>query len=292
MFFEQVPHGHCLIVERFGKPTRVCASGLRFFIPFLDSAKNVSSIWGVETNKEGIFIELTEQIVDTRPRGYYTSDNVQVNIDCMYRWRITDPIAAVYEVDHLHETVREIVLAEIRAFVGAHELNYILRSRSEISEHVVTAVSASLKKCGVQLVGADIQDVALDEMTRNTMRQQLEASRKGEAKRIDAEGVAAAERVRAEGDAVALERTAAAERKAEISRAEGESMATKLRADGEKAYLDVLVEALGRKGAAKVFMAQRAADSYTQIAGGDAQKVYMQNALMPTLDMIGNKTEK
>lgn len=292
MLWTQVPHGHCMIVERFGKPCRICESGLHFFIPFLDDKVDVSARWEGETCKERYFIELTEQIVDTRPRPYFTSDNVQVSIDCMYRWRIIDPIAAVYEVDHLHTTIREIILAEIRSFVGSHELNYILTSRREISDHVVSVVSQSLKKWGVVLLGAEIQEVALDSVTRSTMRQQLEASRRSEAKKLEAEGIAISDRTRAEGAAYAVERAAEAERKAEVLRAEGDSQATMLRADGERAYLNVLVEALGKKGAAKVFVAQRASESYAQIADGGAEKVYMQSAMMPTLDMLANKANK
>ena len=92
MFCKTIPQGHCLVVERFGKPVRVANSGLHFFVPFFDSAKRVSEDWGEDANKNGIFVELTEQMVDTKPRAYFTKDNVQVSVDCIYRWRITDPI--------------------------------------------------------------------------------------------------------------------------------------------------------------------------------------------------------
>jgi regulator of protease activity HflC (stomatin/prohibitin superfamily) len=60
MLFTNIPQGHCMIVERFRKPSRVCGSGLHFFIPLLDKAKNVrdgrfSCGWGDNTNKNGIF---------------------------------------------------------------------------------------------------------------------------------------------------------------------------------------------------------------------------------------------
>ena len=91
MFIRVIPQGHCVVVERFGKPVRVVHAGLRFFIPILDHCKNVSSIWE-QTHKQGTFIELTEQIFDTRPREYFTKDNVRLEVNCVYRWRIIDPI--------------------------------------------------------------------------------------------------------------------------------------------------------------------------------------------------------
>ena len=73
MFIKTIPQGHCLVVERFGKPVRIAHSGLRFFIPILDKAKNVKPIWDDEMNKNGVFIELTEQQWDTKPQNCFTA---------------------------------------------------------------------------------------------------------------------------------------------------------------------------------------------------------------------------
>ena len=286
MFTKTIPQGHCLVVERFGKPVRVAKSGLHFFVPFFDSAKSVAEDWGGETNKNGIFIELTEQMVDTKPRAYFTKDNVQVSVDCICRWRIMDPIKAVYEVDHLHPTLLEVVLSEIRSFVGANDLNYLLTSRRVFSEHVAAAVSDSVAKWGITIVGVEIQRLEMDDTTKDTMRRQLEASRASEAMKLAAAGEAEAVRLKAEGEAAALLQQAEAEKKAAILRAEGESQATALRAEGEKRYLEILVETIGVDSAAKILLAQKTYEAYQQISNGQASKVYMSTPLMPTLDMV------
>lgn len=289
MFCKTIPQGHCLVVERFGKPVRVANSGLHFFVPFFDSAKRVSEDWGEEANKNGIFVELTEQMVDTKPRAYFTKDNVQVSVDCIYRWRITDPIKAIYEVDHLHPTLLEVVLSEIRSFVGANDLNYLLTSRRVFSEHVAAAVSDSVVKWGISIVGVEIQRLEMDDTTKDTMRRQLEASRASEAMKLAAAGEAEATRLKAEGEAAALLQQAEAEKKAAILRAEGESQATALRAEGEKQYIQVLVDTIGVESASKVLLAQKAFEAYRQIANGQASKVYMSTPLMPTLDLMVSK---
>ena len=179
MFTKVIPQGHCVIVERFGKPVRVAQSGLRFFMPGLDKLRDVRNVWNDLTNKDGIFIELTEQICDTGSRECFTQDNVKLIVDCVYRWRITDPIKAAYEVDELHKSLKEAVLGEIRSFIGKSELNTVLASRSRISEAVVTVVSETVRRWGVNLTGVEVQELKADEATQGAMLQQLEAGEEG-----------------------------------------------------------------------------------------------------------------
>ena len=222
MFTKVIPQGHCVIVERFGKPVRVVQSGLRFFLPGLDKLKNVQLVWGELTNTDGVFIELTEQICDTGTRECFTKDNVKLLVDCVFRWRITDPIKAVYEVDSLHKSLKEAVLGELRAFLGQNDLNTVLASRTQISEHVVTAVSDTARRWGVNLTGVEVQELKADTATQGAMLQQLEASRRAEAIRLEAEG-----------KAFAVVQEAEAEKKAAILRAEAASESMKLVAAGE-----------------------------------------------------------
>ena len=72
-----VPQSHCVAIERFGKFSRVAKQGLRFRIPFIESVKLLEG-WGSIANKQGYYIELTEQQLDTPPRQCHTQDNVPI----------------------------------------------------------------------------------------------------------------------------------------------------------------------------------------------------------------------
>ena len=270
MFSKVIPQGHCVIVERFGKPVRVVQSGLRFFIPGLDKLRDVRGVWADQTNKDGVFIELTEQICDTGSRECFTHDNVKLVVDCVYRWRITDPIRAVYEVDELHKSLKEAVLGEIRSFIGKNELNAVLASRSRISENVVTVVSDTARRWGVNLTGVEVQELKADDATQGAMLQQLEASRRAEAIKLEAEG-----------KAFAVVQEAEAAKKAAILRAEAASASIKLVADGEQAYLAMLKETIGAEAAAKVLIAQKTLDVYKQATGDPAAKVFLPLSALP-----------
>ncbi len=272
MLSKVIPQGHCVIVERFGKPVRVAQSGLRFFLPGLDKIRDVRNVWGEHTNLDGIFIELTEQICDIGARECYTKDNVKLIVDCVYRWRVTDPIKAVYEVDELHKSLREAVLGEIRSFIGKNDLNTVLASRSRISETVVAVVSDTVQRWGVNLTGIELQELKADDATQGAMLQQLDASRRSEAIKLEAEG-----------KAFAVVQEAEAAKKAAILRAEATSEAMKLVAEGEQAYLSMLKETLGADAAAKVLIAQKTLDAYRQATSDPAAKVFLPLSALPNV---------
>lgn len=281
MFMKVIPQGHCLVVERFGKPVRVVNSGLRFFVPFLDKPKDVSPLWDTKTNKDGIFLELSEQVRDTGSRECFTKDNVKLVVDCAYRWRLTDPIKAIYEVDKLHVSIREAVLGELRAFIGQNDLNNVLASRAKISEHVTAVASETVRRWGVNLTGIEVQELKADDATQGAMRQQLEASRRSEAIKLEAEG-----------KAYAIVQEAEASKKAAILRAEAASESIRLVAESEKGYLKALADTVGSEAAAKILIAQKTLEAYRQVTENPAAKVFMPLSALPPVLMSENAPAK
>ena len=270
----QIPQGHCRVIERFAKPVKIQYSGLAFKIPFLDKVRDVRSVWGDETNKQGIFIELTEQIIDTKPRECITKDNAKVLVDSVLSWRITDPIKAVYEVDHLHKSLIQAALNAIRSEVGERELDDVLSSRNQLNENIAATLTETSQKWGIQVLRAEIQELKTDDVTSTAMLQQLEAERRSRA--IAAE---------AEGSATATVRKAKADREAAIFRAEGQAKALDLIAKAEQDYLNTLAESIGKEEAAKILMAQKVLEGYALISEKPGDKVFIPNSVKPFLDL-------
>lgn len=272
----QIPQGHCRIIERFSKPVKVQYSGLAFKIPFLDVVRDVSSMWGDETNKQGIFIELTEQIIDTRPRECITKDNAKVLVDSVLSWRVNDPIKAVYEVDQLHKSLIQAALNAIRSEIGEYDLDEVLSSRNMLNEKIAATLSTTTKKWGIQVLRAEIQELKTDNATSTAMLQQLEAERKSRA--IAAE---------AEGTATATVRKAKADREAAICRAEGQAKALDIIAQSERNYLATLAESIGQEEAAKILMAQKVLEGFAVISENPGDKVFIPSSVKSFLD-LGN----
>lgn len=266
----QIPQNHCRIIERFGKPVKVQGSGLAFKIPFIDKVRNVSteSGWGSETNKDGYFIELSEQILDTNSRECISKDNAKVKVDTVISWRIVDPIKAVYEVDKLHYSLIQATLNAVRSKIGEMDLDQALSAREELNEKVTATLSLTSQKWGINILRAEIQELKTDNATTTAMLQQLEAERKSRA--IVSEAV---------GSADALIKNAEAEKQALILRAEGVAKALKIVTEADNLYLNSISDSIGQKEASKLLSIQKTLDGYKAIAENPSHKVYLPSSI-------------
>ena len=269
-----IPQNHCRIVERFGKPVKVQQSGLAVRIPILDSVKVVSSEWGSDTNKNGVFIELSEQITDTNPRECITSDNAKVLVDSVVSWRIIAPLKAVYEVDALHRSLLQATLNTIRSEVGANELDYALQARTTLNEKITAKLADTVAKWGLQLLRVEIQEIKTDDATGAAMLQQIDAERKSRAAKLEAEG-----------QAKATIEMAKADRDAAILRAEGQAKALEITASAEKGYLEILTSVIGADEANRILLAQKVIDGYSTITKNPGDKVFIPSNVQSFIDL-------
>lgn len=264
MFISIVPQAHCRIIERFGKPIKVQGSGINFRIPVLDQVKNVAIKWGDSVNTGGKFIQLTEQLLDTMPRECITKDNAKVTVNCMIRWRIVDPIKAVYDIEDLFTSLINAVLNTLRSEIGSMDLDNVLSARKALTERIITSLKASSSRWGVQIISLEIQELNTDAATSTAMLQQMEAERKSRAISLEAEGSASA-----------IIKKAEAEKKSAILKAEGIKESLAMIADAEKEYLLKLTSVIGAEQAAKILMTAKVIDGYNIISANAAHKVFI-----------------
>lgn len=262
-----IPQSHCVVIERFGKFSRVQNTGLNFRIPIIEKRKNVSDLgWGITANKNGIFIELSEQWTNTKSRECFTKDNAKISVDAVFYWRITDPKKALYEVDVLTNSLLDLVLGALRAEIGANDLDAVLSQRSKLNESVASQLIESGLKWGVQFTRVEIQELKTDDKTSEAMLQQLEAERTRRAMVSTAEGQAAAE-----------VKVAEAQKNAAILRAEGQAKALQLITEAETRYLESLKDSVGQN-ASTLLLAQKYIDGFDKISKNPSDKVFLPNS--------------
>lgn len=262
-----VPQAHCVVIQRLGKFSRICHQGLRFRLPFIEQIRRVPE-WGLEANKNGFLIELTEQQTDTPARQCHTKDNVEVQANASVYWRILDPAKALYEVDVLPKAVSDVALNALRANIGTLDLDQVLSERQKLNERIAAQLSKVAHKWGVQFTRVEIQELTTNDETASAMRQQMEAERRRRATVADATGRAEAEIKLAE-----------AERSATILRADGQAKALEAIADAELNYLQKLSQSTDSNNAARILIAQKFIDGFEKISRNPSHKVFLPNSI-------------
>ncbi|MGD1833025.1 MAG: SPFH domain-containing protein, partial [Sphaerochaetaceae bacterium] len=163
-----VPQSHVVVITRFGKYAKTKKQGLRSRIPLFEKIHRVKD-WGNTANKEGIFIELTEQNMNTKPKQCHSKDNVPVTIDASIYWRIIDVKKALFEVDNLPTAIVDTCLNALRSEIGKLTLDQILSSRQELSEKVASSLIETSGKWGVQISRVEIQELETSDETAEAM---------------------------------------------------------------------------------------------------------------------------
>src|SRR5438270_10865512 len=79
-----VPQAQAKVVERLGRYSRTLPPGLSVLMPFADRVRAT--------------IDLREQVISFPPQPVITSDNLQVGIDTVGYFQVTDPRLAEYGI--------------------------------------------------------------------------------------------------------------------------------------------------------------------------------------------------
>lgn len=148
--FYKIPDNHVVLIERFGKHSRIQSSGLRLKIPFFESIKIVENWEGV-ANREGYQLDLSEQLLNTPRRQFKTLDNITIFADISIGWRITDAVKAVYSIDVLPTSILYVGIKALRRNIGDLYLDQILADRQKLNDMILERVREVARGWGVKI---------------------------------------------------------------------------------------------------------------------------------------------
>ena len=197
-----VPQGEVWTVERFGAYTRMLNPGLHFLLPFID--------------RIGRRLNVQEQVLDIPEQSVITNDNATVTVDGVIYYRVLEADKAAYQVANLPQALDTLAMTNIRAVIGALELDATLSSRDGINTSLLAILDGATSAWGVKVSRIELRRI---EPPENLIR------------------------------AMNLQMTAERERRAMVMKAEGEREAAVKVAEGNKASLMLLAE--GRQAAAE-----------------------------------------
>ncbi|QGG48419.1 slipin family protein [Heliorestis convoluta] len=162
------------VLLRFGKFIKVLDPGLNFVLPF-----------GID---QTIPVDLRTATIDVPRQDLITKDNVPVSIDAVVYFNVSDPKAAILNVQNFRHATTLLAQTLLRSVLGAHELDDMLSQRDKLNQLLQEQLDRQTDGWGIKVTGVEIKNVDLPEGMRRAMAKQAEAERERRAKIIAAEG--------------------------------------------------------------------------------------------------------
>ena len=225
-----VPQSDVFIIERFGKYSKTLSAGLSIIVPYLDKVAHKISIL------ERQLKEFTISVI--------SKDNVEVKLETTVFYRLVDASRSVYRIRDVQSAINTAATSIVRSAAGRLELDDLQSSRDSMNEEISKNLQQAAEVWGIEITRTEITDIIVDEQTRTSQRQQLNAERTRRATIAEAEGEKRSVELKA--DAKLYEAQREAEAIKITADADAYSIKAKAKADAEQTHL--LAEAIAKNG--------------------------------------------
>lgn len=298
-----VPQAEVVIIERLGKYHTTLTSGVNVIWPFIDKPRKI--MWRYVKQDVGAtqpiivqllvdHIDLRETVYDFPRQNVITQDNVQIEINALLYFQITDPTKAVYEISNLPDAIEKLTQTTLRNIIGELSLDQTLTSRDTINRKLRIVLDDATDKWGVKVNRVELQDIVPPPDVRIAMEKQMRAERDKRATILEAEGQKQSAILQAEGKRQSQISEAEGEKQAEILRAEGQANAIQRVADAEAGAIRAVTESLrlGKADPAQYLLAVKYIEAYKEmVQGGNSKVVYIPYEATGVLGALGGIRE-
>ena len=239
-----VPQQEAHVVERLGKFHSVLEPGLNFLIPFLDRVAYK------HTQKE-IPLDVPSQVCITR-------DNIQLTVDGIIYFQVTDPKLASYGSSNYVLAITQLAQTTLRSVIGRMEMDKTFEEREDTNRAVVAALDEAAVSWGVKVLRYEIKDLVPPQEILRAMQAQTTAEREKRARIAQSEGLK-----------IEQINLASGQREAEIQKSEGEAEAIRLVAQASADAIRTVAEAIRTEGgdeAVKLKVAEQYVEAFAKLA--------------------------
>ena len=251
-----VPQSKVYVIERFGKYTKTLESGLSIIIPFVDSVAHK--------------VDILERQLPKFQISVITKDNVEVGLVSTVFFRVLDASKSVYRIKNIDLAIENTAISVIRSAAGQLELDDLQSSRESMNSEIKDRLVKAAEIWGVEVTRTEILDVLVDEQTKESQRQQLNAERERRATIATAEGNKRSIELNADAQLYEARKVAEA---VKVS-ADADAYAVKIKADADAEQTRVVGQAIKDDGqpAINYEIMKRQVDGLTAIASSGQSK--------------------
>ena len=251
-----VPQSKVFIIERFGKFTKSLESGLSIIVPFVD--------------RVAFKVDILERQLPAFKISVITEDNVEVGLESTVFFRVLDGAKSVYRIRDVNAAIQNTAISVIRSAAGKLELDDLQSSRESMNQEIAERLTEAAGVWGVEVTRTEILDVLVDEQTKDSQRQQLNAERERRAAIAKAEGDKRSIELKADAELYEAEKQAEAVKVT----ADAEAYAVKIKAEADAEQTRLVASAIKEDGqpAIDFEIMKRQVDGITLLASSNQTK--------------------
>jgi regulator of protease activity HflC (stomatin/prohibitin superfamily) len=175
--FQRVSEYERIVVFRMGKCIGAGGPGLVLLLPIIDRL---------------IPVDLRVKHQEVPHETCITQDNVQIDVDFVFYWKIQQPVWSVTKITDAEESIRLLATALLRAVIAHFPFNDVLNKRESINDLLKDKIDEISSEWGVYVTTMEIREIKPPEEIVKSMHKQREAEWLRQAIVINAEAQAEA----------------------------------------------------------------------------------------------------
>jgi regulator of protease activity HflC (stomatin/prohibitin superfamily) len=192
--------------------------------------------WGkIQQQTECLLVDVRERELTIKGQEILTSDKVAIRVSILVQFRVTDPTAAIHQVENFEDRLYSDVQLAARRSLASMTLEDILTNRNRLSEDILTDVQESATGYGVLIRRADVKDLIFPGNLQEIMNRVLAAERQSQAQLVEARTKAEVEQIQSQSRAIMARQEAETESATRLIREQANSEITRAQAVAETA---------------------------------------------------------
>jgi regulator of protease activity HflC (stomatin/prohibitin superfamily) len=224
---------------------------------------------------EVVLVDVRERELTIKGQEILTADKVAIRVSIIVQFRVTDPRAAIHEVEKYEERLYSDVQLAARRSLASMTLDEILTNRNRLSEDILRDVKETAARYGVSILRADVKDLVFPGNLQEIMNKVLAAERTAQAQLVEARTRAQTQQIAAEAQAETSRIEAEAQAQTLRLQSEAEAAARKIRNGAELAALRDTEQSAQAYDAHPALLRLRELETLKELSGAANVKIYV-----------------
>lgn len=224
---------------------------------------------------EVVLVDVRERELTIKGQEILTADKVAIRVSIIVQFRVTDPRAAVHEVEAYEDRLYSDVQLAARRSLASMTLEEILTNRNRLSEDILRDVKETAARYGVAILRADVKDLVFPGNLQEIMNKVLAAERMSQAQLVEARTKAQTQQIDAQARAEMKKLDAEAQAVAARLEAQAEADAQRMRSDSDIRSLRDSQDAAAALSASPALLRLRELDALKELARSANARIYI-----------------